>query len=216
MIDFSLLYTATLETLYMVFFSTLLTFFIGIIIGVLLFLTDHERLFKLNFLFSILSFIVNILRSIPFFVLVLLILPLSRILVGTTLGPTAAILPLTIGAAPFFARLVETACKEVDQGIIAAALAMGASNFQLIFRVVLPEALPSIVSGITVTCISLISFSAMVGIIGSGGLGDVAYRFGFQSFNNKMLFGCCILLVLLVQLVQVSGDFLSKKLAKTS
>jgi D-methionine transport system permease protein len=212
--DTQLLWDATLDTLYMVGLSTFFTAILGIPLGVLLVITDEGHIWENRWCNRLLSGFVNLFRAIPFIILVLLLFPLSKWLIGTTLGPTAATIPLIVGVAPFYARLVETGIREVDSGVIEASRAMGASRWSIVRKVLLPEALPSIVSGLTVTCVSLISFSAMAGIVGGGGLGDVAYRYGFQSFNDHLLYTCGILLVLLVQSVQVIGDRVARRLDK--
>lgn len=213
-LDTTLIWDATLDTLYMVSLSAFFTALLGIPLGVLLVITDEGHIWGNRWLNRLLSGFVNLFRAIPFIILVLLLFPLSKLLIGTTLGPTAASIPLIVGVAPFYARLVETGIREVDSGVIEAARAMGASRWGIVRKVLLPEALPSIVSGLTVTCVSLISFSAMAGIVGGGGLGDVAYRYGFQSFNDQLLYACGILLVILVQIVQMLGDRVARKLDK--
>ncbi|GAA5343938.1 D-methionine transport system permease protein [Planifilum fimeticola] len=213
-LDTQLLWQATGETIYMVAISTFFSALIGIPLGVLLVITDKGHLWEHVTLQRILGVIVNLFRAVPFIVLVLFLFPLSKLLVGTTLGPTAATIPLIAGAAPFYARMVETAIREIDRGVIEAALAMGATRMQIVRKVLLPEAKPAIISGLTVTCVALISFSAMAGIVGGGGLGDAAYRFGFQSFNDQMLYACGLLLVLFVQLVQWGGDRLARRVDK--
>lgn len=209
-LDTQLLWQATGETVYMVAISTFFSALIGIPLGVLLVITDKGHLWENVALQRLLGVVVNLFRAVPFIVLVLFLFPLSKWLVGTTLGPTAATIPLIAGAAPFYARMVETAIREIDRGVIEAALAMGATRMQIVRKVLLPEAKPAIISGLTVTCVTLISFSAMAGIVGGGGLGDAAYRFGFQSFNEQMLYVCGLLLVLFVQLVQWGGDRLAR------
>ncbi|MBO2534130.1 D-methionine transport system permease protein [Planifilum fulgidum] len=213
-LDTQLLWQATGETIYMVAISTFFSALIGIPLGVLLVITDKGHLWENVALQRLLGVVVNLFRAVPFIVLVLFLFPLSKLLVGTTLGPTAATIPLIAGAAPFYARMVETAIREIDRGVIEAALAMGATRMQIVRKVLLPEAKPAIISGLTVTCVSLISFSAMAGIVGGGGLGDAAYRFGFQSFNDQMLYACGLLLVLFVQLVQWGGDRLARRVDK--
>ncbi|TCS95635.1 methionine ABC transporter permease [Hazenella coriacea] len=213
-VDWSMVWEAFLQTLYMVSLSTLFTALIGIPLGVLLVATDRGHIMEKTWVNRVLSFVVNLFRAVPFIVLVLFLFPLSKLIVGTTIGPTAATIPLIAGAAPFYARMVETAIREIDRGVIEASEAMGASKATIILKVLLPESMPAMISGLTVTCVSLISFSAMAGIVGGGGLGDVAYRFGFQSFNDQMLFVCGIILVIFVQVVQVSGDYFARRLDK--
>lgn len=187
---------------------------IGIPLGVMLVVTDKGQMWEQRSIQKCIGFIVNVFRAVPFIVLILFLLPITKLIVGSTLGSSAAIIPLVAGAAPFFARMVETAIREIDRGVLEAAKAMGATHVEIIYKVLLPEALPAILSGLTVTCVSLISFSAMAGIVGGGGLGDAAYRFGFQSYNDQMLYVCGIILVLLVQMVQWVGDWLSRKVDK--
>jgi D-methionine transport system permease protein len=196
----------------MVSISTLFSALLGIPLGILLVITDKGFFLENLVVQRVLGAIVNIFRAVPFIVLVLFLFPVSELLVGTTLGPTAATIPLTAGAAPFYARMVETAIREIDRGVIEASIAMGATRMTIIRKVLIPEAKPAIISGLTVTCVSLISFSAMAGIVGGGGLGDAAYRFGFQSFNDQMLIVCGLILVILVQIVQGFGDWVSKRL----
>lgn len=213
-VDWALVGQATWETIYMVAISTFFTALIGIPLGVLLVVTDKGQMWEQPHIQKIVGLIVNIFRAVPFIVLVLFLFPVANLILDTSLGSTAATIPLIAGAAPFFARMVETAIREIDRGVIEAAKAMGASHFAIIYKVLLPEALPAILSGLTVTCVSLISFSAMAGIVGGGGLGDAAYRFGFQSYNDQMLYVCGIILIVLVQIVQLIGDSLSRKLDK--
>jgi D-methionine transport system permease protein len=213
-IDWNQVWQATGETLYMTGISTLFSALLGIPMGVLLVVTDRGSLWENRWIQRVLGAVVNLFRAVPFIVLVLFLYPVSMWILGTTLGPTAATIPLIAGAAPFFARLVETALREVDGGVIEAAQAMGASKLDIVRKVLIPEALPAIVSGLTSTSVSLISFSAMAGIVGGGGLGDAAFRFGFQSFNDGMLVVCGGILVILVQIVQGVGDRLARRLDK--
>ncbi|PRZ16469.1 D-methionine transport system permease protein [Laceyella sediminis] len=213
-IDWNQVSVALGETLYMVSISTLFTALLGIPLGVMLTVSDRGYFWENMWVQRTLGTIVNIFRAVPFIVLVLFLFPVAEFLVGTTLGPTAATVPLIAGAAPFYARMVETALREIDRGVIEAAQAMGASRLNIIWKVLLPEAMPAIVSGLTVTCVSLISFSAMAGIVGGGGLGDAAFRYGFQSFNDGMLYICGLLLVVMVQLIQMVGDWLVRRLDK--
>ncbi|PTM56712.1 methionine ABC transporter permease [Desmospora activa] len=213
-VDWPLVWQASGETVYMVAISTFFTALFGIPLGILLVITDRGQIAAQPWLQRIIAAFVNLFRAVPFIVLVLFLFPVAQLLVGTTLGPTAATIPLIAGAAPFYARMVETALREVDKGVIEAAQAMGSTKWRVVTRVLLPEATPALVSGLTVTCVTLISFSAMAGVVGGGGLGDAAYRFGFQSFNDAMLVVCGILLVLLVQIVQWGGDRLARRLDK--
>lgn len=208
-----LLLTATGETLYMVLLAALFTVLIGLPLGVLLFISRRDGLFPLPRLNRVLGAVINLGRSLPFVVLLIALIPLTRLLVGTTLGSTAAVVPITIGAFPFFARIVENALDEVDKGRIEAILAMGGHIGHVIFKVLLPEALPALLAGITLTLVMLIGFSSMAGIIGGGGLGDLAIRYGYQRFNNQVMFATVVVLVILVQSVQSLGDRLVRSLA---
>ncbi|QHS23149.1 ABC transporter permease [Virgibacillus sp. MSP4-1] len=204
---------ATNETLYMTGISVLGTLILGILLGLLLFMTDRKGILNrsLNF---ITATIVNVFRAIPFIILILLLFPFTDWLMGTIRGPKAALPALIIGAAPFYARLVEIALKEVDKGVIEAARAMGAKTRHIVFKVLLPESMPALISGLTVTAINLISFTAMAGAIGAGGLGDLAYRKGFQAWDFDVVFACTVLIVIIVFIFQFAGDILSKKIDK--
>jgi D-methionine transport system permease protein len=197
---------ATGDTLLMLAGSLPLTLLIGLPLGVLLFLTGPRQLGHKPLLHGVLAFIVNLLRSVPFIILMIAMIPLTLWVMGTSLGVRGAILPLVVGAAPFYARLVETALREVDRGVIEASLAMGATTRQLVLRVLLPEALPGLIAGATVTTIALIGFTAMGGAIGSGGLGDLAYRDGYLRSHTDVAVVTVALLLILVQLLQSLGD----------
>ena len=199
---------STLETLYMVFFSTLFSLIMGFPIGILLVITKEGNILEKPRLNKILEMIINTLRSFPFIILMICLFPLSRIIVGTTIGSTAAIVPLSISAAPFVARMIEGALNEVDRGLIEASSSMGASNSTIILKVMIPETMPHIIHGITVTVISLIGFSAMAGTIGAGGLGDLAIRFGYQRFKTDIMIYSVIVIILLVQVLQSFGNYL--------
>lgn len=205
-----LLYEATLDTIYMTFISTFLAFIIGLILAIILVLTKQNGLMPNRVVYSSLDLIVNILRSFPFIILIIVLFPLTKIIVGTSIGTSAAIVPLTIGSAPFIARLIENAMNEVDYGIIEAALSFGANKSQIIFRVMLPEALPSIINAITLTLIVIVGFTAMAGTVGGGGLGDVAMRYGFQRFRPDIMAYTVIILIVLVQVIQMIGNLLYK------
>lgn len=208
-----LLLTATGETLYMVFLASLFTLLIGLPLGVLLFISRPGGLRPMPRLNRLLGTLVNLGRSLPFVVLLIALIPLTRLVVGTTLGSTAAVVPITIGAFPFFARIVENALDEVDKGRIEAILAMGGHIGHVIFKALLPEALPALLAGLTLTLVMLIGFSSMAGVIGGGGLGDLAIRYGYQRFNNQIMVATVLILVLLVQGVQSAGDRLVRALA---
>ena len=197
---------ATWDTLLMLGGSMALTVLFGVPLGVLLYLSGKGRLAANPVLNAGLSLIVNILRSVPFIILLIVMLPVTVMLVGTSLGVAGAIPPLVVGAAPFYARLVETALREVDKGVVEASQAMGASTFQIVTRALLPEALPGIIAGATVTAIALVSYTAMAGVVGAGGLGDLAIRFGYQRFQTDVMVVTVVLLLVLVQALQMLGD----------
>lgn len=210
----NLLLVSTWESIYMVFSSVAIATFFGIPLGVLLFVTDKQQFLKSDILNEILSWIVNIIRSIPFVILLILLLPFTKLIVGKAIGTTAAIVPLSIAAVPLVGRLTENALREVPKGVIEAAQSMGASPFQIITKVLLPESLPSIVSGITITTINLVGCSAMAGVIGGGGLGDVAVRFGYNRFRPDIMLYTVAILVVMVQLIQMAGDAFVRHLSK--
>ena len=197
---------ASWDTLLMLGGSMALTVLFGVPLGVLLYLSGKGRLAANPVLNAVLSLIVNILRSVPFIILLIVMLPVTVMLVGTSLGVAGAIPPLVVGAAPFYARLVETALREVDKGVVEASQAMGASTFQIVTRALLPEALPGIIAGATVTTIALVSYTAMAGVVGAGGLGDLAIRFGYQRFQTDVMVVTVVLLLVLVQALQMLGD----------
>jgi D-methionine transport system permease protein len=204
---------ATGETLYMVGVSAVLTVLFGIPLGVLLTVTAPGALAARPLLYRVLGLLVNLGRSLPFIILLVLVAPITRGVVGTTIGSTAAIVPLTIGAVPFLARLVETSLREVAPGKLEAAMSMGARRRDVVRTVLLPEALPSLIAGITVTVVALISYSAMAGAIGGGGLGDFAIRFGYQQFRTDITLITVVLLLVIVQALQWVGDRWARRLA---
>ena len=210
----ALLLEALGETLYMVAVSAGISTALGVPLGVILVSTSRGHILQNLWLNRILGYIANATRSTPFIILMVAIIPLTRVLAGTSIGTNAAIVPLSIAAIPFVGRVVEAALREVDYGLIEAAQAMGASPMQIIRRVLLPEAMPSIVSGLTLTVISLIGYSAMAGAIGGGGLGDLAIRFGYQRFRVDVMISTVVILIAQVQLVQSAGDLLSRRLNK--
>lgn len=205
-VDWPEIARATRDTLLMLFGSMALTVVFGVPLGVLLYLSGKGRLAANPVLNAVLSLIVNILRSVPFIILLIVMLPVTVLLVGTSLGVAGAIPPLVVGAAPFYARLVETALREVDKGVVEATQAMGGSTFQIVTRALLPEALPGIIAGATVTAIALVSYTAMAGVVGAGGLGDLAIRFGYQRFQTDVMVVTVVLLLVLVQILQMIGD----------
>ena len=210
----ALLLEALGETLYMVAVSAGISTVLGVPLGVILVSTSRGHILQNLWLNRILGYIANATRSTPFIILMVAIIPLTRVLAGTSIGTNAAIVPLSIAAIPFVGRVVESALREVDYGLIEAAQAMGASPLQIIRRVLLPEAMPSIVLGLTLAVISLIGYSAMAGAIGGGGLGDLAIRFGYQRFRVDVMISPVVILIALVQLVQSAGDLLSRRLNK--
>nr|WP_167315925.1 methionine ABC transporter permease [Dickeya chrysanthemi] len=210
---FPMMLNATLETLYMVGLAALFTVLVGLPTGVLLFISRQSGVLPLPRLNAVLGGVINVGRSLPFVVLLIALIPFTRWVVGTTLGSTAAVVPIAVGAFPFFARIVENALAEVDSGRVEAIVSMGGTVWHVITKALLPEALPSILAGITLTVVMLIGFSSMAGVIGGGGLGDLAIRYGYQRFNQQVMAGTVIVLVLLVQLVQSLGDRLVHRLA---
>ncbi|GAA0628354.1 ABC transporter permease [Brevundimonas kwangchunensis] len=205
-IDWPEIGRATVDTLLMLGGSLVLTIILGVPLGVLLYLSGKGRLAANPVLNAVLSFVVNVLRSVPFIILLIVMLPVTVLLVGTSLGVAGAIPPLVVGAAPFYARLVETALREVDKGVVEATQAMGGSTFQIVTRALLPEALPGVIAGATVTAIALVSYTAMAGVVGAGGLGDLAVRFGYQRFQTDVMVVTVVLLLILVQVLQMIGD----------
>ncbi|WP_061238709.1 methionine ABC transporter permease [Ectopseudomonas composti] len=200
------IWQASLDTLNMLLGSMLFTVLLGLPLGVLLFLTGPRQLFEQKALYGVLSLVVNILRSVPFVILLILMLPVTEVVVGTSLGVAGAIPPLVVGATPFFARLVETALREVERGIIEATQAMGANTWQIITRALLPEALPGLLAATTVTAITLVGYTAMSGLVGGGGLGDLAVRYGYQRYQPDVMAVTVVLLLILVQVLQMIGD----------
>lgn len=212
-VDWADIGKATIDTLLMLGGSMVLTVILGVPLGVLLYLSGKGRLAANPVLNAVLSFVVNVLRSVPFIILLIVMLPVTVLLVGTSLGVAGAIPPLVVGAAPFYARLVETALREVDKGVVEATQAMGGSTFQIVTRALLPEALPGIIAGATVTVIALVSYTAMAGVVGAGGLGDLAIRFGYQRFQTDVMVVTVVLLLTLVQILQMIGDRLVAKVS---
>jgi D-methionine transport system permease protein len=206
------LWTATLETLYMVSISSLLAAVFGLPLGLLLVITGPKGFLPNPLLNQVLGWVVNAVRSLPFIILLVAIIPLTRLIVGTTIGSTAALVPLTISAVPFFARVSETSLLEVDKGLIEAAESMGCSSWDIIRKVLIPESLPSLVLGLTLMVISLIGNSAMAGTVGGGGLGDLAIRYGFQRFDTRVMIYTVVILIVLVQFIQWLGDTVAQRL----
>lgn len=210
-IVFEILLKATWETLYMSVVATFFASILGLALAIILVLTRQDGLMENTKIYFFLDIIVNTLRSFPFIILIIVLFPLVRLIIGTSIGTDAAIVPLTIGTAPFMARLIENALIEVDGGIVEAAKSFGASRVQIIFRVILVEAVPSLINVITLSMIVVIGFSAMAGTLGGGGLGDVAIRYGFQRFRADIMTYTVIILIVMVQIFQSTGDLLYKK-----
>lgn len=202
------------ETVYMVFASMLIASAVGIPLGVFLLITGKNQILELSFANKLLSVIVNIVRSIPFIILMVAIIPFTRLIVGSSIGTTAAIVPLVIASIPLIGRLVETSLREVPAGLIEAAQSMGATPMQIITKVLIPESMSSIVAQLTTVLIVLVGESAMAGTIGGGGLGDLAIRYGYQRFLPEVMLATIVVLVVLVQIIQISGNYLAKKLDK--
>ena len=200
------------ETLLMVGVAGLLGGLIGVPLGIVLYLTERRGILPNPAFNRVAGLVVNAVRSTPFIILLVAVIPLTRFFVGSSIGTAAAIVPLTIAAAPFVARLVETALAEVDRGLIEAAQAMGATTRQIVFKVLVPEAFPGIVAGLTITFVSLVGYSAMAGAIGGGGLGDVGIRYGYQRFLPEVMLMVVLILIVFVQLVQSLGDWLVRRL----
>ena len=209
-----ILWESTLLTLYMVAMSTVLGTLIGAPLGIFLATSRRGELLSAPILNTVLGLIVNAARSTPFIILVVAIIPLTRLIAGTSIGTTAAIVPLTIASAPFIARLIETAIREVDSGLIEAARAMGAAPFQIVRKVLIPEAMPGIILGLTLAVVSLIGYSAMVGAVGGGGLGDLGIRYGYQRFMPEVMLAVVVILILLVQAVQSLGEWIASRFDK--
>ncbi|MDR0690091.1 MAG: ABC transporter permease [Spirochaetaceae bacterium] len=207
-----LLPKSTVETIYMTFASTFFACLLGLPLGILLYSVSPPGLIPRRAIYNIISRIVNLFRSFPFIILMILLMPLSRFIIRTSIGPTAVVIPLSIAAAPFVARVVESALQEVDPGCLLAARAMGSTNFQIIYKVLVPEALPALISGLALTIINLIGYSAMAGAIGGGGLGDMAIRYGYYRFRMDVTAGAVVVILFLVEGVQLSGTAVSRLL----
>ncbi|NMB93598.1 MAG: ABC transporter permease [Flexilinea flocculi] len=209
-----LLLIATWQTLYITFISTFLAYLLGVPLGIWVVVTAPNSIAPNRTVNEILGGIINIGRSIPFIILLVAVLPFTRWIVGTTIGPTATIVPLTIAATPFVARIIEQSLVEVDSGLIEMGQAMGATSWQIIFKVLLPESLPSIIRGVSITIINLIGYSAMAGAVGGGGLGDLAIRYGYYRYQSDVMIVTIILLVIIVELIQLIGNYSAKRIDK--
>ena len=201
------------ETIIMVLISGGIGAAIGIPLGILLFITDRKSFLPMPTFHFVLSIIINATRSVPFIILLVAIIPFTRLVVGSSIGTAAAIVPLTISVAPFIARIVETSLREVDKGLVEAAQAMGATNLQIVGKVLLPEARPGILAGLTIAVVSLIGYSAMAGVVGGGGLGDLGIRYGYQRFMPEVMWPVVLVLIVLVQGIQSMGDYLVRRLS---
>lgn len=213
-VNWSNLWSAAFETVWMTVISILIVAVFGLLLGLLLYETSGSKSRAVKVLNWVVALFVNVFRSIPFIILIVLLLPVTQVLVGAITGAKAAIPSLVFSAAPFYARLVEIAFHEVDGGVLEAAESMGATRWQLVFKVLIPESLPALVSGITVTAISLIGYTAMAGAIGAGGLGQLAYTDGFQSYNNAVTLTATVVIVIIVFIFQYIGDFAVKRIDK--
>ncbi|MBS8265953.1 ABC transporter permease [Mesobacillus boroniphilus] len=213
-VNWDRMWEATVETLYMSAISVVATFILGAILGLLLFLTSKGNIWENKPVNLVLSAIVNIFRSIPFIILIVLLIPFTKFIIGTMIGENAALPALIIGSAPFYARMVEIGLREIDKGVIEAAKSMGAKTTTIIWKVLLPESMPALVSGITVTAIALVSYTAMAGVIGAGGLGNLAYMEGFQRSRNDVTLMATIVILIIVFIIQFVGDFFTRKLDK--
>jgi D-methionine transport system permease protein len=209
----SLLFNATLETIYMVCVASLVAILAGLPLGTILYVTRKNHILSAPILHQLLSAIINMTRSIPFVILMIAVIPFTRLIIGSSIGTNAAIVPLALCAIPFLARVVENALLEVNKGLIEAATAMGATAWQIIVKVLLPEAMPGIVNGLTLTIISLIGYSAMAGAVGGGGLGDLAIRYGYQRFDLGIMLITIVIMIIFVQSIQYFGDRIAKRFA---
>ena len=209
----SLLISGTIDTIIMTFVSAILGFILGIPTGVLLYVTRRGQVMENTVLYSVISAVVNVFRSIPFIILLVWISPFTKFIVGSAIGIEGAIVPLTVGAIPFIARMVENALLEIPSGLIESARAMGATPLQIIRKILIPEALPSLINAATITLIMLVGYSAMGGAVGAGGLGQIALQYGYQTYNPVVMNTVIVLLVILVNLIQFGGEYLMKKVS---
>ncbi|MGG3912749.1 methionine ABC transporter permease [Rossellomorea vietnamensis] len=205
---------AFFETVYMVGISLAVAIIVGLPLGILLFVTDKGLFLQNSVIKKVVGFVVNMVRSVPFIILLVALLPLTKLLTGTTIGPTAASVSLSVAGIPFFARMVETTLREIDKGVIEASVSVGASPWMIIKDVLLPEARPAVIQAITITTISLVAYSAMAGIVGGGGVGDLAIRFGYYRYDNTVMITTVVILICLVQLIQYTGDVFARLVDK--
>ncbi|MFB9827144.1 methionine ABC transporter permease [Lederbergia wuyishanensis] len=201
---------AFFETIYMVGISLLVAILIGLPLGVILFVTDEGMFMEQKLVKTIVGFLINLIRSIPFIILLVLLIPFTMLIVGKVIGPTAASVSISVAAIPFFARIVETAFREIDKGVIEASISVGATPWMIIKDVLIPEAKSSIIQGVTLTTISLVAYSAMAGVVGGGGIGDLAIRYGYYRYDTVIMFTTVLVLIVLVQLIQLVGDSWAK------
>ena len=213
-VDWGKMLDATYETIYMTAVATVITFILGILIGIVLFLTSDKQLWANKIVHFLTGSLVNIFRSIPFIVLIILLIPFTKFMLGTIRGANAALPALIIGAAPFYARMVLIALREIDKGVIEAARSMGAKTSTIIWKVLIPESLPALISGITVTAVALVGYTAMAGIIGAGGLGNLAFLDGFQRNRTDVTLMATVLILVVVFIIQYIGDFITAKVDK--
>ncbi|MGN1120506.1 MAG: methionine ABC transporter permease [Oscillospiraceae bacterium] len=214
LIDKGVLQLGVFETIYMTFISAFFSYLFGLPLGILLSITDKGGICPLAWLNKVLGFVVNIFRSIPFVILMIAVLPAAKLIVGTSLGNKAMIVTLIIAAVPYVARMVESSIKEVDSGVIEAAQAMGTSSFKIVYKVLIPEAKPSLLVGAVISLVTILGYSAMAGTIGGGGLGMIAITYGYQRFNNNIVWICVLLTVIIVQLIQEIGTLIARKTDK--
>lgn len=212
--NLAMLWQGCLETLYMTALSTLFAYLVGLPLGVLLIITAKNGIRPMKTIHDLLSWLINIGRSIPFIILMVALMPFTQFVTGKMIGTTATVVPLVIAAAPFIARLVESSVEELDRGVIEAAKTMGATNWQIIYKVILPETIPSLIRGASITTITLIGYSAMAGALGGGGLGDIAIRYGYNRYQNDVMFATIIILIIIVQIVQYLFHLSAKKIDK--
>ncbi|KDN58342.1 methionine ABC transporter permease [Exiguobacterium sp. AB2] len=215
-VDWEIMLEETWQTIYMTLVAGGATFAFGLALGIILYVTNEPLMMKNRTIYTVVSAFVNVFRSIPFIILIILLIPFTKVVVGTILGSTAALPALIIGAAPFYARMVELALREIDRGVIEAAESMGATKWQIIYKVLFPEALPAIVSGITVTLVAIVGYTAMAGVVGGGGLGNLAFLDGFQRSRNDVTFVATVLILVIVFVIQFIGDRLVTRIDKRS
>ena len=214
LIEKNYLQLAIWETIYMTFISAFFAYLFGLPLGVLLCVTDKEGIAPIGWLNKVLGFVVNVFRSVPFIILMIAVLPAAKLIVGTSMGNKAMIVTLIIAAVPYVARMTESSIKEVDKGVIEAAQAMGTSTFKIIYKVLIPEAKPSLIVGAVISLVTILGYSAMAGTIGGGGLGMIAISYGYQRFNNDIVWVCVVLTVIIVQLIQELGMLIARKTDK--